>query len=354
METPKSTTQALSALRPLQEPFVLVWGRRVVTISLYLTLGVLWWLGAPLLLSVALALDLATGGVRRRARTRAFGFFGLYLMAEWLGVLAALLLGLFTLGGWLVGPARYLALNAALQRVWTEALFRGSVWLFGMKVEVEGLEHARRGPLLLFVRHTSTADTVLAASLVANPHRLLLRYVLKRELLWDPCLDLVGKRLPNAFVDRRSAQRDAEVDAVARLAHELDPHSAALIYPEGTRFEPAKLARSVAKLRELGLPHLAAIADRYRRVLPPRLGGPLALLAAAPGVDVVFLEHTGFEGAATFASFWRGGLVGQTVRVRLRRVAAAEVPQTGRDAWLFERWAELDEWVCAQPAGPTS
>jgi hypothetical protein len=88
-----------------------------------------------------------------------------------------------------------------------------------------------------------------------------------------------------------------------------------------------------------------AIASRYRHVLPPRLGGPLALLEAAPGVDLVLLEHTGFEGAESFAAFWAGGLVGANVRVRLRRFAAAEIPATGRDEWLFRRWAELDDWI---------
>ena len=62
-------------------------------------------------------------------------------------------------------------------------------------------------------------------------------------------------------------------------------------------------------------------------------------------VDVVFLEHTGFEGAATFARFWTGALVGRTIRVRLRRIAAGTIPGTGRDRWLFEQWTEADRWI---------
>ena len=169
---------------------------------------------------------------------------------------------------------------------------------------------------------------MLAAALVGNPNRLLLRYVLKRELLWDPCLDLVGRRLPNTFIDRRAPQRQAEVAAIAQLATGLDERSAVLIYPEGTRFSEEKLGRAVQALREKGMDALAAIAATYRHCLPPRLLGPLALLEAAPGVDVVLLEHTGFEGAATFARFWSGALVGRTIRVRLRRIEAAAIPPT--------------------------
>ena len=214
-----------------------------------------------------------------------------------------------------------------------------------MKVEVEGLEVAKGGPLLLFVRHSSTADTVLAATLVANPHRLLLKYVLKRELLWDPCLDIVGRRLPNAFIDRNAPKREGELSAILELAKNLDEHLAVLIYPEGTRFSEAKQKRFVEALKEKGQDKLAAIAGGYRMVLPPRLAGPLGLIDAAPGVDLVLLEHSGFEGAATFRRFWNGALVGRTIRVRLRRIPAQSIPKEGRDQWLFERWAEMDQWI---------
>jgi hypothetical protein len=55
------------------------------------------------------------------------------------------------------------------------------------------------------LRHASIGDTLLASALVGRPHGIFwLRYVLKRELLWDPCLDVVGNRLPHVFVDRAS------------------------------------------------------------------------------------------------------------------------------------------------------
>ncbi|MDC0708578.1 hypothetical protein POL68_08865 [Stigmatella sp. ncwal1] len=53
-----------------------------------------------------------------------------------------------------------------------------------------------------------------------------LKYVLKRELLWDPCLDVVGRRLPNVFVERSGDRGKAEIEAVAtlvaRCAHRPD------------------------------------------------------------------------------------------------------------------------------------
>ena len=188
----------------------------------------------------------------------------------------------------------------------------------------------------------------LAAALVANPNKILLRYVLKQELLWDPCLDVVGRRLPNAFIDRAARKRGEELALIAELAQGLDPSSAVLIYPEGTRFSQSKRARALEKLQDK--PALFEIAQQMQAVLPPKLAGPLSLLQASPGTDVVILEHQGFEGAASFSEFWGGGLIGRTLRVRLRRISAGDIPDQDRDIWLFRQWAETDLWVRNQAA----
>lgn len=312
------------------------WPRRFAALALYGALTALAWGLLPVWLGLGAIVDFATD--RRFPRVRAVLFFALYLACEIAGISAAAALWLVRRGA---SPEQWREANATLQRRWTTALFGGAVWIFGMKVSVEGAPLAAIGPYLLFVRHSSTADTVLAAAVVANPHRLLLRYVLKRELLWDPCLDVVGQRLPNTFVDRSGAHRDAEIAAVVALTEHLGPTDGVLIYPEGTRFSPEKLARAREALADR--PDLAELAATYRHVLPPRLGGPLALLDR--GLDVVFLDQTGFEGSASFASFWSGGLIGTTISVRLRRIPSGDVPRTGRDRWLFQQWQHTDAWV---------
>lgn len=327
------------------EPLLTTWGRRWLTVPVALLLGASAVAAAPLWAVVGLAWDALAGEPRTRPRTRALAFFALYLACEAAGLLAAGFLWAATLGGRIGGPQRWREANAELQRRWSNALFHGSRRIFSMSVSTEGLALAEEAPFLLFARHASVADTVLAAAFVANPRRLLLRYVLKRELLWDPCLDVVGRRLPNAFVRRRGPGLDSEVAAVAGLAKDLDGRSGVLIYPEGKRFSDPRRDAAVAALGERGDTVLARIAGTFRNVLPPKLRGPLALLDAAPGVDVVLLEHTGFEGAASFPEFWRGALVGGMLRVRLRRFAASQVPAEGRDVWLYERWAEMDRWI---------
>jgi 1-acyl-sn-glycerol-3-phosphate acyltransferase len=122
-----------------------------------------------------------------------------------------------------------------------------------------------------------------------------------------------------------------------------------LIYPEGTRYTVEK-ARRAAESVARRLPDLAERARSFRHVLPPRLGGSLALLAGAPDADVVVVSHVGLDGLATVKDLWGGDIVGATVRVSFRRVARSTIPE-GADAqadWLFREWAAVDEWIDRQ------
>jgi len=256
-------------------------------------------------------------------------------------------------GAWRGAPSqRFRDANFRLQCAWARALFGGASRLYGFRVEVEGRETLAPSPFLLFLRHASTADTLLPAVLVSAPLGIRLRYVLKRELLWDPCLDVVGNRLPNLFIDRFSEDSEREIGRVAALAAGLGPGEGVLIYPEGTRFSAEKRARILERLRASGRRDLAARAERLTRVLPPRAGGPLALLDAAPAADVVFCAHTGFEGATSLGALWRGGLVGRRVRVAFWRVPAAQIPAGGdaRADWLFAQWERIDVWLAQRSA----
>ena len=56
------------------------------------------------------------------------------------------------------------------------------------------------GPLIVFIRHSSTIDTLIPTELITRRHGLKLRFVMKTELLADPCLDVAGHWVPNYFV----------------------------------------------------------------------------------------------------------------------------------------------------------
>lgn len=319
--------------------------RRVATVSGYLGLAILVWGTLPVLFAAAAASDLIRR--KRLVAVRCTAMLAVYLACEVAGIAASIALWLarHTVG---IAPERWVDLHYDVQRCWASSLFAAARAIFSLDLEIEGEDAVQGGPLLVFIRHASLADTLLPANILANRHGYRLLYVLKRELLWDPCLDLVGNRLPNVFVRRGASDGAREIDAIRRLAVGLEPRHGVLIYPEGTRFTPPKRERALARL-EARHPERLEQARQLRNVLPPHLGGPLALLETGTRADVLFLAHTGLEGAATAGDIWRGALVGRTIRIKLWRVPRAEIPagRAERTAWLDREWSRVDDWCSA-------
>jgi 1-acyl-sn-glycerol-3-phosphate acyltransferase len=317
---------------------------RSLSLVLGLFLGVT--LALPLLLLVALFYDVVAFGTGRRhlVAVRLITIGWVYLGAECLGVIALGGLWLASGGGW--ARSWLISGTYVIQRWWAGIIFRTIRTLFGLQVEVDGSELLTPGPIMVFMRHTSIIDNLLPSALITTPHGIKLRYVLKRELLSDPALDIAGNRLPNYFVDRRSADPDGEVAAIHRLGSGLDTTEGVLIYPEGTRFTPERRSRALEKLQSSN-PDLYERATAMRSVLPPRLGGPLALLDAQPAADVIIAAHAGLDGFSHIRQILSGGLVGSTVRVRFRRFPHGEIPADAaeRADWLYNRWTEIDEWI---------
>lgn len=117
-------------LRMPGESWLEVWLRRLVSFTAYGVMGSLVLGLAPLWAGLTLLVDVLAGDVKRLPRTRALACVALYLACEWVGLAAAGALWVSTLGGRLGRAARYEEANAALQRRWTEALFRGGTALF--------------------------------------------------------------------------------------------------------------------------------------------------------------------------------------------------------------------------------
>jgi 1-acyl-sn-glycerol-3-phosphate acyltransferase len=326
-------TRAETILRRLRTIPPLVLGLLLVTALL------------PALIVVGLLID----AVRRiglgvpPTAVRLVLFLWVYLAAEVAGLAALAALWIASAGGrrraWL-GDATW-----RLQQRWAGALFGAARVLFSLRLEVSGDDAVAPGPVIVLIRHASIVDTLLPANLVARPHGIRLRYVLKRELLADPCLDVAGRRLPNYFV-RRGTGEAQEVDRVRRLARGLGARDGVVIYPEGTRFTVERRARAIARIRAGATP-LAARAERLRHLLPPRLGGVGALLDGAPGADVVVIAHHGLDGLRLVSDIWRGGLVGLVLQVRMTRVPRSAVPEgdAARAEWLYDIWQDVDDWL---------
>ncbi len=233
---------------------------------------------------------------------------------------------------------------------WMRSNVAGIRVLFGLRFDIEDIDEAGPGPVLILMRHASIIDNALPDALVGHRFGMGLRFVIKRELQALPSIDIAGRWVPTSFVRRASKDPEAEIAVLRQLAENFgaDTSEGILIYPEGTRCTAAKLARAKAVIAERQ-PELAPFVEPLRHVLPPRLGGPLALLDATAGTDVVFCGHVGFDGFETVGDIWSGGLVGTTIHVKFWRHPAADVPagDDARTAWLYEQWQTVDDWIDA-------
>jgi 1-acyl-sn-glycerol-3-phosphate acyltransferase len=197
-------------------------------------------------------------------------------------------------------------------------------------------------PVIVLARHAGEGDTLLVLHAVLCRHGRDPRMVMHEALQLDPVIDVLGTRLPNAFLDPRGGDTEREVAALARG---LDGRSALIIFPEGANFTPEHRQKAIERLERGGFEREAASARAMRHVSAPRPGGALAAIEAAPDADVLIVGHAGFP--VGFGEAWR--ILGQKHAIALRswRYRADSLPADtdARIAWLFARWAELDAWI---------
>ncbi len=297
-------------------------------------------LGWPLWVLLALVADLAQGRWRRLGATRVALLLPVSLFIECVGLALLFLVFLTTLGS----ASRRATATWHVQQVYTRAHLFAVSLAFSLRFEVEGEALVKPGPLLVFIRHASLLDVLLPGAFLAAKHGIRLRYVLKRELLLEPCLDIAGHWLPNHFVARDGVDTGRELEAISALAKGLNPSDGILLYPEGTFFSEGKRERAITQASDdAAKEHARAL----QHLLPCRLGGATAVLEAAPNADVLLVGHVGFEGLRTAREIARGDIVGRTIRLRYWRIPAAEVPRASpeRVRWLRAQWSMMDAWV---------
>jgi 1-acyl-sn-glycerol-3-phosphate acyltransferase len=333
-----------------QEPWQTRWKRRLTSIPILFALLIVYTILLPLILCLTMLFDIFKKN--RLAATRGaimlFFYIGLSNYCLGIGIVLWIIFGV-----WLPADNTfYLKLNFRLQWFWARILLTFGFSLYGLKLKVEGLEELEEGPYLLFMRHSSLADALLPANLASRNYGTLLRYVLKKEMLWEPCFDVVGNRIPNYFVNRSAEDNQVEIENVGKLATDLSAHEGVVIYPEGTRFSHKKRNALIEKYSGDANPALQERLSRYTHVLPPRFGGPMVLLKNAQHADVVFMAHYGLDKATHFSDLLAGRIIGSDISIRLWRVRAQDIP--GEDeaikSWIDVQWLEVNRFIAQKEA----
>ena len=169
----------------------------------------------------------------------------------------------------------------------------GLVKLYGIRVEVEGLEHLQQGlPTVLIANHQSYLDVV--ALFVSLPRIPV--FIAKRELQRVPVFGRVMKTRGDIFIDRQTHDRAVQtIDETAKL---LRPDAPVLVFPEGTRgktpavqrfkrgaFQLAKKAQAI--LQPIGI---HGSFELWPRELPAPLSGTVRIRIGPP-IDANRVQH---------------------------------------------------------------
>ena len=304
--------------------------RRTLSLSvLFIGLPLLWSI-APLLAVVAIASDL----IRGTTALRTLAFILALVTLEACGIIGFVWIRLHC-ALTRTSPTRRLF---ALQEWWALRVEQSLIWAFSLRLSIDG-DLPERGPVIVLPRHVSMADSIVPISHVTSPLGLLPRYVLKEELKMAPCMDIVGSALPNAFVKRYTGS-PKQVAKVATLTEGMHDRTALVIFPEGTRFEDK------VRNKLLSRPKTADRAERFKRVLPPRAGGVLALVGGCEA-DVLIVAHSGLEGVTRMHDLINGSLVGNTIHIRTRLIPRSEIPNEvdAQRQWLDDAWSWTDRTV---------
>lgn len=338
----------------------MIWAvRRLVVAPALVAATVLMWVTAPLWLIGAAALSPLLPG-RWRPLRLLWIFIG-YLTFE--AVLLVVLLGLWLASG----------LGRRIRTPYFEGihyeLVQGTLWLaFREARRVLNLTIQTVGPtpdampgqaLLVCCRHAGPGDSFTLIHALMHDYQREPRVVLKDTLAWDPVIGTMLTRIPARFISPGSgtgAPPGAGLEAeIADLATALDANDAFVIFPEGGNFTPARRQRAIDRLRSLGLEQMADRAEQMIHVLAPRPGGLIAALDAAPQADVLLVAHTGLDHLSTVGDLWRELPMDKQLTMRWWRVPRAEIPEGRQERidWLFDRWAQIDDWISEQ-AGPDS
>jgi 1-acyl-sn-glycerol-3-phosphate acyltransferase len=312
--------------------------RRVTVTPLALALELALLAASPLLTALAALVSPLFGG---RRPVRALALVLAYASGHVAAVAACALL-------WASGRAADQGRHYAVLRWFVGVLARTALRAARVKITVRDSERAeaalaaRERPVIVLSIHSGEGDSLLVLDHLLRRHGRRPRIVMHQALALDPFIDLIGRRLPNRFIDPRGG--DIEVE-IAEMSRGLGAEDAVLIFPEGGNFSPARRLRAIERLVRRGHRHEARRAESMRHLAAPRPGGALAALEGAPDADVVFFAHHGFPHSMRQA--WRELPHRTEVEIELWLVPAQEIPADpqARIDWLFSWWADLDAWV---------
>jgi 1-acyl-sn-glycerol-3-phosphate acyltransferase len=326
--------------------------RRLVLVPLLLVVMVALLVVLPLLAVLAAIASPLLPGRWRAARLLWFAL--VWVALESVALVALLALWVASGFGGRIRSEPFQERHYGIMRWFLSTLYDTASRAFRLRIEIEEPELTQAElrarltrPVIVLSRHAGPGDSFLLVHDLLRRYRRRPRIVMKATLQFDPGVDVMANRLPNAFVRAARGADNRIIREIERLASGLGPTGALVIFPEGGNFTPRRRLRAIRLLEERRLHEEAAKARELAYLLPPKPGGALAAIAAAPTADVIFVAHTGLDQLMTIGDIWRALPMEQVVKARWWRVPAAEVPpdREAQVRWLYEWWERIDTWI---------
>ena len=253
------------------------------------------------------------------------------------------LIVIINLGFWVIWLALLGLLKLIFQqnplRSWinmaSELCYRGAVavhnfWMFrivGLRLNIQGQLPDHSSPIIISNHQTWTDIPVLHGAVTADGGPIL-KFLIKRELLWVPIIGWICYSLnfPRLFRGQGNDARRRDYSAIKSFSESLHSERGALmIFSEGTRFTSEKYRNQ---------------SPPYKHLLTPRPGGlKIALETAPKGTPVVDITII-YRGSTNFWHCIGGGT--QDVDVIIRTFDSTNIGQIR--TWLDQRWAEKDAY----------
>lgn len=217
----------------------------------------------------------------------------------------------------------------------TEWCYRGAAggntfWMLHVvriHLDIEGSLPEHPAPIVIS-NHQTWMDIPVLHGAITRGKGPILKFLIKRELLWVPIIGWICYALnfPRLNRGQGADAREKDYAAIQSFSTSLtNERGALLIYAEGTRFTEEKRLRQKSP---------------YKHLLNPRPGGLKIALETAP-LDTPVVDVTIVYDGET--NFWRC-LGGSTKRITvvIRNYSSSEI--TNVRGWLEERWQEKDSY----------
>ncbi|MBM4318560.1 MAG: acyltransferase [Deltaproteobacteria bacterium] len=230
------------------------------------------------------------------------------------------------------------AFNRWAADTWWGWCVQAARWFYGTGVVVSGDPLPQQENAIVIANHQQMPDITFLMFLARAKHRLGdMKWFVKDVIKYIPGVGWGMLFIDCVFVARDWAKdRDSIRRTFARLAENRVPVWL-ISFPEGTRIDPPKLARSREYAKKLGV-------EPPAHVLLPRTKGFVATVVGLRGHATAVYDVTiGYEqGVPTLWQYIRG--LARRAHLHVRRYPLAELPMddAALTAWIFARFREKD------------